>query len=88
MSRWASLCVLGPERPHPSAVSTGRAEILTENIGPATAAIIRRIAGLPEPPEARSDEALAAIDRVILAITVEAVTSVNYLPTATDATAS
>jgi Pyridoxamine 5'-phosphate oxidase len=87
-SGWASLCVLGPERPHPSAVFSGPAEILTENIGPATAAIIQRIAGLPEPPEARSDEALAAIDRVILAITVEAVTSVNYLPTATDATAS
>jgi hypothetical protein len=87
-SGWASLCVLGPERPHPSAVFSGPAEILTENIGPATAAIIQRIAGLPEPPAAQSDEALAAIDRVILAMTVEAVTSVNYLPTATDATAS
>ncbi len=87
-SGWASLCVLGHERPYPSAVFSGPAEILTENIGPATAAIMQRIAGLPEPPEARSDEALAAIDRVILAITVEAVTAVNYLPTATDAAAS
>ena len=87
-SGWASLCVLGHERPYPSAVFSGPAEILTESIGPATAAIIQRIADLPEPPEAQSDEALAAIDRVILAITVEAVTSVNYLPTATDATAS
>ncbi len=87
-SGWASLCVLGHNRPYPSAVFSGPAEILTENIGPATAAIMQRIAGLPEPPEARSDEALAAIDRVILAITVEAVTAVNYLPTATDAAAS
>ena len=84
-SGWASLCVLGPERPHRHAVFSGPAEILTENIGSATAAIMQRITGLPEP---RSDEALAAIDRVILAITVEAVTAVNYLPTATDAAAS
>ena len=85
---WASLCVLGDERPHPSAVFSGPAEILTENIGSATAAIMQRIAGLPEPPEARSDEALAAIDRVILAITVEAVTAVNYLPAANEGAAS
>jgi hypothetical protein len=87
-SGWGSLCVLGHERPHPSAVSSGSAQILSEDIGPATAAIMQRIAGLPEPPEAPSDEALAAIDRVILAITVEAVTAVNYLPLATEATAS
>jgi hypothetical protein len=81
-SGWASLCVLGHERPHPSAVFSGHAEILTENIGPATAAIMQRIAGLPEPPEAQSDEALAAIDRVILAITIEGVSAVNYLDSA------
>ena len=87
-SGWASLCVLGHERPYPSAVFSGPAEILTERIGPATAAIVQRIADLPEPPEAQSDEALASIDRVILAITVEAVTAVNYLPTANEAAAS
>jgi PPOX class probable F420-dependent enzyme len=79
-SGWASLCVLGHERPYPSAVFSGPAEIVTENIGPATAAIMQRIAGTPEPPEAQSDEALAAVDRVILAITIEAVSAVNYLP--------
>jgi hypothetical protein len=78
-SGWASLCVLGHERPHPSAVFSGHAEILTENIGPATAAIMQRIAGLPEPPAPESDAALAAIDRVILAITIETVSAVNYL---------
>jgi hypothetical protein len=87
-SGWASLCVLGHERPYPSAVFSGPAEILTESIGPATAAIVHRIADLPEPPEAHSDEALAAIDRVILAITVEAVTAVNYLPAANEGAAS
>jgi hypothetical protein len=78
-SGWASLCVLGHERPHPSAVFSGPAEILTEDIGPATARIMQRIGDLPEPPEAQSDEALAAIDRVILAITIEGVSAVNYL---------
>jgi nitroimidazol reductase NimA-like FMN-containing flavoprotein (pyridoxamine 5'-phosphate oxidase superfamily) len=79
-SRWASLCVLGHERPYPSAVFSGPAEIVTENIGPATAAIMQRIGDLPEPPEAQRDEALAADDRVILAITIQAVSAVNYLP--------
>ena len=74
--------------PHPSAVFSGHAEILTQGIGPATAAIVQRIADLPEPSEVHSDEALAAIDRVILAITVEAVTAVNYLPAASEAAAS
>ena len=34
-SGWASLCVLGHEQPYPSAVFSGPAEILTEDIGPA-----------------------------------------------------
>ena len=78
-SGWASLCVLGHEPPYPSAVFSGPAEILTENIGPATAAIMQRIAGMPDPAPPESDEALAAIDRVILAITIESVSAVNYL---------
>ena len=52
-SGWASLCVLGHERPYPSAVFSGPAEILTENIGPATAAIMQRIAGMPDAAAAR-----------------------------------
>ena len=78
-SGWASLCVLGHERPYPSAVYSGPAEILTENIGPATAAIMQRIAGMPDPPPPESDEALAAIDRVVLALSIEDVRAVNYL---------
>lgn len=81
-SGWASLCVLGHEPPYPSAVFAGPAEILTGNIGPATAAIMQRIAGMPHPPPPESDEALAAIDRVILAITIESVSAVNYLDNA------
>jgi PPOX class probable F420-dependent enzyme len=86
-SGWASLCVLGHEPPYPSAVFSGRAEILTKNIGPATAAIMQRIAGAEEPPEPQSDEALAAVDRVILAITVERVSAANYIPAGTAADA-
>jgi PPOX class probable F420-dependent enzyme len=47
-SGWASLCVLGHEQPYPSAVFSGRAEILTEDIGPATASVMQRIAGMDE----------------------------------------
>jgi hypothetical protein len=40
---------------------------------------MQRIAGTPEPPEPQSDKALAAVDRVILAIRLERVTAVNYI---------
>ena len=43
---------------------------------------MQRIAGMDEPPEPQSDEALAAVDRVVLAITVDTVTAVNYVPAA------
>jgi PPOX class probable F420-dependent enzyme len=59
-SGWASLCVPGHEQPYPSAVFSGSAEILTTDIGPATAAVMQRIAGMDEPPEPQTDEALAA----------------------------
>jgi PPOX class probable F420-dependent enzyme len=76
---WASLCVRGDEQPYPSAVFSGRAEIQTADIGPATAAIMQRIAGTPNPPEPQTDEALAVVDRVILVITVDRVSAVNYM---------
>jgi PPOX class probable F420-dependent enzyme len=76
---WASLCVRGDEQPYPSAVFSGSAEILTEGIGAPTALVMQQVAGTPDPPEPQTDEALAAIDRVILAITVERVAAVNYI---------
>ena len=87
-SGWASLCVLGHEQPYPSAVFSGPAEILTKDIGAATAAVMQRIAGMDEPPEPQTDEALAAVDRVILAITVERVSAANYIPARAEADAS
>jgi PPOX class probable F420-dependent enzyme len=76
---WASLSVSGLERPHSSATFSGRAEILTREIGEPTAQIMQRIAGAADPPEPLSDEALAEAGRVVLAITIEAVSAVTHL---------
>jgi PPOX class probable F420-dependent enzyme len=77
---WASLCVMGHELPYPSATFSGPAEILTDGIGAPTATIMQRITGAAEPPEPMSDEALAEVGRVVLAITVERVTAASHLP--------
>jgi PPOX class probable F420-dependent enzyme len=82
-TRWASLCVMGHEPPYPSATFSGAAEILTKNIGPATAKIMQRITDAAEPPEPMSDDALAAAGRVILVIDVERVSAANYIPSPT-----
>jgi PPOX class probable F420-dependent enzyme len=81
-SQWASLCVMGHERPFPSATFSGSAEILTDDIGAATARIAQRAMGADEPPEPMTDEALAGAGRVILAIDVERVTAATHLPAA------
>jgi PPOX class probable F420-dependent enzyme len=78
-SGWASLCVMGHERPYPSATFSGPAEILTHDIGVTTAKIAQRMTGEPEQPEPMSDEALAEVGRVVLAIKLERVTAANYI---------
>jgi PPOX class probable F420-dependent enzyme len=80
---WASLCVMGHEPPYPSATFSGPAEVLTKDIGVATAMLMQRITGADEPPEPMSDDALAEIGRVVLAITIERVTAANYIPAPT-----
>jgi PPOX class probable F420-dependent enzyme len=77
---WASLCVMGHEPPYPSATFSGPAEILTHDIGAATATIMHRISDADEPPEPMSDEALAQVGRVLLAITIKRVTGASYIP--------
>ena len=84
-SGWASLSVMGHEPPYPSATFAGPAEILTENIGAPTATIMQRITRAAELPEPMSDEALAEVGRVILAITIERVTAANYIDAAANA---
>jgi PPOX class probable F420-dependent enzyme len=76
---WASLCVMGHEPPYPSAVFSGPAEILTRNIGAATAAVVQKITGSAEPPEPQTDDALAAVGRVIMRIAIDSVSAVNYI---------
>jgi hypothetical protein len=79
---WASLAVMGHEPPYPSAAFSGPAEILTVDIGEPSAAIMQRITGAAEAPEPMSDEALAEVGRVILAIAVERVTAASYIQSA------
>jgi hypothetical protein len=76
---WASLCVVGTERPFPSATFSGATEVLSVGIGPATAAIAQVFLGTDEPPEPQSDEALAAVGRVILALRIERVAAIGHL---------
>lgn len=83
---WASLCVMGQQPPYPSATFSGTAEILTENIGEPTARIAQRISGAAEPPEPMSDEALAEVGRVVLAIAIERVGPANYIEPASGIT--
>jgi PPOX class probable F420-dependent enzyme len=78
-SGWASLCVMAPQHPFPSATFSGRAEVLTRGIGPATAAVAQRFMQTDEPPEEQSDEALAAVGRIIIAIAIERVSAVSHL---------
>lgn len=76
---WASLCVMGHERPFPSATLSGAAEIRREAIGAPTAAIAMRMLALEDPAEPQSDEALAGVGRVIVALRVEHVGPASYL---------
>jgi hypothetical protein len=78
---WASLCVMGHERPFPSVTMSGPATICREGIGAATARIAQRIMALDEPPEPQSEEALASVGRVIIAVEVEHVGHASYLDT-------
>lgn len=76
---WASLCVRGDEPPFPSATVAGPAAILTRDIGEGTARVMQRIAGSDEPPDPQTDEALAAVGRVLLVIDVESTGPTSYL---------
>ncbi|MFN8112760.1 MAG: pyridoxamine 5'-phosphate oxidase family protein [Solirubrobacterales bacterium] len=76
---WASLSVRTAEPPYPSATISGPARVLTEGIGAPTAAVMQRITGAPEPPPEQSDEALAAVGRVIVELTIEKVTAATHL---------
>lgn len=76
---WAALSVRGEEPPYPSATFSGAAIVRADGIGEATALVMGRMAGLSEPPEPQSQEALAAAGRVLIEITIERVTAVSHV---------
>jgi PPOX class probable F420-dependent enzyme len=76
-SGWASMCVIGPERPFPSVTVEGPARIRREGIASQSGEIFALVSGNPAPD--LTDEALAAIDRVILEIDIERVYGASYL---------
>jgi len=78
-SSWASMCVMGHEPPYPSLTVSGAAELRTSAIGPPTALVMQRIMGADEPPEPQSDEALAGVGRVLLAIRIDRVGPAAYI---------
>ena len=76
---WASLCVMGHERPFPSVTLSGPATIQTKSIGPATAAIAQRFMDLDKPPEPQTDQALAEVGRVVIVIQIQRVGPASYI---------
>jgi PPOX class probable F420-dependent enzyme len=77
----ASYCVLGHERPFPSLTVEGTARIVDTCVGGPTTRLFERIFGKPtETP--LTDEQCAAMDRVVVELTVERVYGVSYLPAA------
>jgi hypothetical protein len=70
---WASICVMGYEKPFPYATMFGAARISRDDIGEDTARLVKVMTGQDAEPQ--SDEALAGVDRVILEIDVERVLS-------------
>jgi PPOX class probable F420-dependent enzyme len=78
-SGWASLCVMGHERPFPALTVSGAAAVRHNEIGLATAAVAQRMLGLDEPPEPQSDDALAEADRVIVTLQIDRVGPTTYV---------
>jgi PPOX class probable F420-dependent enzyme len=74
----ASYCVLGHEKPFPSVTVEGPARILTEGVGDPTTRIFTVIRG-SAPDQPLKDEDLAAVDRVILELTIERVYGASHL---------
>jgi len=73
----ASLCVIGAAAPYPSVTLEGAARIRTAGIGADTARVWSRIGGQSVDP--LSDAELAAMNRVVLEITVEHVYGASHL---------
>lgn len=75
---YASMCVQGVAKPFPCVTVEGRARILREGVGDLTARVVAHILGTPV-GDAQTDEALAAVDRVILELSVDRTYGAAYL---------
>ena len=78
---YASYCVTGHESPFPCVTVEGPARIVSEGAGATTTRIIEAMSGTPM-AEPLSDEAVAAMGRVVLEITVERAYGATHLPEA------
>lgn len=74
----ASYCVTGHERPFPCVTLDGPARIVTFGAGTITTRLMELITGAPV-DEPLTDDACAAVDRVILEIDVERVYGARYI---------
>lgn len=78
---YASYCVTGHEAPYPCVTVEGPAHLLTEGTGAATTRIIEAMSGAPM-ADPLSDEAVAAMGRVIIELTVERAYGATHIPEA------
>ncbi len=74
----ASYCVTGHAKPFPCVTVEGPARLLSEGIGGPTGLLVAKITGDP-PGDPLTDEALAAVGRVILELTIERAYGASYL---------
>lgn len=75
-SGWASLCVHGPQRPFPSVTVEGAARIRREGITEPMARVSNLVRG---EGVVMSDDEWAALDRVLLEISIDRVYGASYL---------
>jgi PPOX class probable F420-dependent enzyme len=74
----ASYCVMGHEKPYPSLTVEGRAAVRTEGIADGTSRVMAKIRG-EAPDPAPTDEALAAVGRVLIEISVDRVYGLTWM---------
>ncbi|MEY3362099.1 MAG: hypothetical protein RL531_1818 [Actinomycetota bacterium] len=76
---WASYCITGHTAPYPCVTLEGAARIVTEGAGPTTTRIFERMTGAPM-ADPLSDEAVAAMGRVIIELTIERAYGATHIP--------
>ena len=76
---WASYCITGHRAPYPCVTVEGAARIVTEGAGATTTRIFEQMTGNPmEDP--LTDDAVAAMGRVVIELTVERAYGATHIP--------